>query len=759
VNEQSTPSRSTPRGGRRGQPALRRLGAACGRHPWRVLAVWVVVLAALFAGSRHLGAAYSDNVNLFSNKSNTGLTLLQAHAKGAGGYSGTVVEAAGSGTLAARSAQVDDSVAALSKLPHVISVTSPLSQTSPAVSANGQIGYSTIEFNVQPATLGSSYVSQLDTATSAMRTAGLQVQYGGGLDQLTRPKATDLKSELAGFAVALIVLLLIFGSVLGAVLPLATALVSVLAGISILGIAAAGITFGTSAPTLAAMIGIGVGIDYAVFLTTRFRQQMTDGADPAEAAGFCATTSGRAVLLAASTVAVALLGLYACGITYVGLLGLAAVFGVLTAAAGAVTLVPALLGLAGRRIDKYKTRRTPAAETGSAQDRWHRYAAAIGRRPWLFLGTGLAVLCVLAIPLLSMQTGHVGDGADPASYTDKQAHDLITEGFGPGYNGPFTIVIDVGHGASADTSLASHLQSDLAATSGVAKATPLTPTPDGALLTGTVIPSAGPQDQATTTLYNTLVNTTLPHALQGTGDQGYVTGLQAAQTQFDQIVTSQLPVIIAVVIAVAFLLIMTAFRSLTLAVKAAVLNLFSIGAAYGVVVAVFQFGWGRGLLGISQNVPVEAYVPMIMFAIVFGLSMDYEVFLLSRVKEAWDRTRNHHDSVAAGLASTGRVISCAALIMIAVFLSFVTSTDVVIKQLSVGLAASILIDATVVRLLLVPAVMYLLGRSAWWLPKWLGRLLPRIDVEGAPEPPAPAGPDATIKTPALTPASHDTQAP
>ena len=260
------------------------------------------------------------------------------------------------------------------------------------------------------------------------------------------------------------------------------------------------------------------------------------------------------MLLAASTVAVAMLGLYACGITYVGLLGLAAVFGVLTAAAGAVTLVPALLGLAGRRIDRYKTRRTPVAETGSAGDGWHRYAAAIGRRPWLFLGAGLAILCVLAIPLLSMQTGHVGDGADPGGYTDKQAYDLITEGFGPGYNGPFTIVVDVGHGASADTSLASHLQSDLAATSGVAKATPLTPTPDGALLVGTVIPSTGPQDRATTTLYNTLVNTTLPDALQGTGDQGYVTGLQAAQTEFDQIVTGRLPVIIAVVIAVAVFL-------------------------------------------------------------------------------------------------------------------------------------------------------------------------------------------------------------
>ena len=715
------------------RPLLQRLGTACGRHPWRVLAVWLVLLVALFAGAKHVGAVYSDNVDLSGTQSHTGLTLLQSHEKGAGGYSGTVVFKAESGTLASHSSEVDQSVSALDKLPHVTSVSSPLAKGSPDLSSDGTIGYSTLQFNVQPSTLGTSYTAKLDSATSAARNGGVQVQYGAGLENVTRPKSKDLKSELVGFGVALVVLLLIFGSVLGAALPLVTALISVLGGISILGIVAAHLTFGTSSPTLAAMIGIGVGIDYAVFLTTRFRQQMIDGADPGEAAGFCTTTSGRAVLVAGSTVAVALLGLYASGITYVGLLGLAAVFGVVTAAVGAVTLVPAFLGLAGRRIDKLKARRTPVAETGTSGDGWHRYAAAIGRRPWLYLGAGLAILCVLAVPLLSMQTGHVGDGADPASYTDKQAYDLITDGFGPGYNGPFTIVIDVGHGAAADTSLAASVQANLAHTAGVTKATPLTPSQDGALLVGTVVPSSDPQDQATITLYNTLVGTTLPQALTGTGDHGYVTGLQASQTEFDQIVTGRLPVIIGVVIGVAFLLIMTAFRSLALAVKAAVLNLFSIGAAYGIVVAVFQFGCGRSLLGISENVPVEAYVPMIMFAIVFGLSMDYEVFLLSRVKETWDRTRDNHEAVAAGLASTGRVITCAALIMIAVFISFVTSTNVIIKQLSVGLAASILIDATVVRLLLVPAVMYLLGTKAWWLPRWLGWILPRLDVEGAQE--------------------------
>jgi RND superfamily putative drug exporter len=715
------------------------VGAACGGHPWRVLAAWVVLLGGLLAGSAALGASYSNDVNLSGTQSATGLSLLEAHSQGAGQYSGLVVFNSRSGTLASHSTQLEDSITALGKLPHVVSASDPLSSSNPTVSSDGTIGYSTLQFDVQPATLGESYVDQLNDATAAARDANIQVEYGGGLDQLTRPKTKDLQSEAIGFAVALIVLLLIFGSVLGAILPLLTALISVLAGLGILGIAAASLTFGTASPTLAAMIGIGVGIDYAVFLTTRFRQQIIDGADPVEAVGFCTTTSGRAVLVAASTVAVAMLGLYASGIAFIGLLGLAAVFSVVTAALGAVTLVPALLGLAGRRIDKLKVRRTPVAETGSSGDGWHRYAAMIGRYPWLFLIGGLAVLCVLAIPLLSIETGHVGDGSDPTSYTDRQAYDLISQGFGPGYNGPFTIVIDTGHNASADSSLASKVQSALAGTSDVAEATPLSPTPDGVLLTGTVIPKSSPQDQATTTLFNTLVDTTLPQALKGTGYQGYVTGQQALQIEFDQQVVGQLPVIIGVVIAVAFLLIMTAFRSPLLAVKAAVLNLFSIAAAYGVVVAVFQFGWGSSLLGVDQDVPVEAYVPMIMFAIVFGLSMDYEVFLLSRVKEVWDRKRDQHLAVAGGLASTGRVISCAALIMIAVFLSFVTSNQVVIKQLSIGLAASILIDATIVRLLLVPAVMYLFGTASWWIPRWLDRLLPHIDVEGGAEPVTTAG--------------------
>jgi putative drug exporter of the RND superfamily len=515
--------------------------------------------------------------------------------------------------------------------------------------------------------------------------------------------------------------------VLAAVLPLLTALVCVGVAVSVLGLVAAVISFGTAAPTLALMIGLGVGIDYALFLTTRYRQQITDGADPVTAAGRTVATSGHAVLVAAGTVSVALIGLYASGIAFLGQLGLAAAFGVAAAAAGATTLVPAGLALAGRRIDWLHVR-TPVAESGRDRDGWRRYAASVGRHPWRYLAAGVLILAVLAIPLLSLQLGHVGDGADPASYTDKRAYDLIQDAFGPGANGPLTVVVDVRHATVPASQLSSRLDAQLGATADVAHASPLQPTPDGALLVGTVVPDAGPQAASTGALFHRLVGTALPAALRGSGATGYVTGETASQIQFTDTMGARLPVIIAVVVATAFLLIMSAFRSLMLAVKAAVLNLLSIAAAYGVLVAVFQWGWGRSLIGVSQNVPIESYVPMMMFAIVFGLSMDYEIFLLARVREAYLAGQGTADAVASGLAETGRVITCAALIMASVFAAFAASTDVVIKMLAVGLAASVLIDAVVVRLLLVPAVMNLLGDRCWWLPRWLDRVVPHIEA-------------------------------
>ncbi len=707
---------------------LERLGTTCARHPAAAIIVWLALLAGALAGSKVAGGTYSDNVNLAGTQASVGATLLSGHDKAASGYSGLVVLSSSATPLSADASVISDAASGIGKLGHVLSVSDPLDTTPPAVSPNGRIGYLDVHLDANPKTLGASYLSQLEAATSPLRRAGLEVEYGGDFDQLTRPKATDTSSEVIGLAVALLVLLVGFGSIAGAFLPLAAALLAVLVGTSLLSLMSALLTFGTASPTLALMIGLGVGIDYAVFLTTRFRQRVADGVALDIAVGSTAATSGHAVLVAATTVSVALIGLYASGITFLGQLGLAAVFSVSTAGGAAITLVPAALGLAGRRIDRYHLRQ-PVAETGSDGDFWHRYATSIGKRPWWFLVAGVVVLGVLAIPLFSIRLGHVDDGADPTSYTDKRAYDLIARGFGPGANGPLTIVVKLSPSSNAGR-LASSVQQQLSSTPDVAKASPLSPAGDHALLVGTVVPQSDPQSVATTTLYNRLVATTLPQALRGSGADGYVTGTTAANIQFAEILAGRLAIVIGVVVLTAFLLIAMTFRSLLLALKAAVLNLVSISAAYGVVVAVFQWGWGRSLIGVSQNVPIESYVPMMMFAIVFGLSMDYEVFLLSRVKESWDLTGDHRRAVAQGLSGTARVITCAALIMISVFISFVDSSDVVIKMLAVGLAFSVLIDATVVRLLLVPAVMDLIGQRCWWIPHWLDRLLPKLSAEG-----------------------------
>ncbi|MFJ1749500.1 MMPL family transporter [Streptomyces sp. NPDC088116] len=749
---------------------LQRLGEWCARRFVVVIVAWLVALGGLHGLQSAFGGAYSDNFSLPGTQSDDGARVLSAHAPGAGGIGAQVVLHDGQKSLAAVQSQIDETVGSLQRLPHVLSAESPLPATpsSPptgALTADGRTGYITVRFAENPTALGDSYLHGVDRAVEPLRAAGVEVEYGGPLGELARPKAADLTSEAIGFAVAVIVLLIGFGSVIAAVIPLVTALIGVVVGLSCLSLIAAATTFASVSPTLATMIGLGVGIDYALFLITRHRQQLMDGADPVTAAGRAAATSGRAVLVSGCTVIVALAGLYVSQVSFIGKLGAAAAVTVVTAVVGAITLVPALLGLAGRRIDRYRVRR-PVAESGTdagahgrgTQPRagstragggsasggstragadghggWHRYARRVQRRPWWFLLAGLVTVGVLAIPVFSIRLGHIDDGADPRSFTDRRAYDLIAEGFGPGANGPFTLVVDQSLVPSADRSaLASSLSRALTDVPGAASISPLRPTGDGQLLTGTAISSTAPQAAGTAALFHRLKDDVLPEGVSGTAATTYVTGTTAAQEDFLGIISARLPLIIAVVVTLAFLIILMVFRGLLVALKAAVLNLLSIAASYGVVVAVFQWGWGGPALGVSGTVPIESYVPMMMFAIVFGLSMDYEVFLLARVHEAWLRTRDSKGSVAHGLEITARVISCAALIMVSVFAAFILSDNIVVKMLGLGLAVSVLIDATVVRLLLVPAVMTLLGGSAWWLPRWLDRILPRVTTEGEP---------------------------
>ncbi|MFD0561446.1 MMPL family transporter [Kitasatospora saccharophila] len=739
MSSSDTVSGSVPE---RGRGLLWRLGAWCARRPVLVLVGWLLVLAGVQVANHAVGGGYSDDFSLPGSQAQDGADVLAAHEPAIGGTSAQVVLHDGQ-PLTQFQSQVDQAVTSLQHLPHVLSAQDPLPPPGQApqpggpLSADGLTAYVTVRFDGVLATFGDDYLDQVDAAVAPLRQAGVQVEYGGPLGELARPAPSDRVSELIGFGVAVVVLLLGFGSVIAAGLPLVSALLAVVVGLGLLGLLAALTTFATVAPTLATMIGLGVGIDYALFLLTRHRQGLIDGADPVAAAGHAVATSGRAVLISGCTVVIALAGLSVSGISFMAKLGLAAGVTVVTAVCGALTLLPALLGLIGRRMDRF-TVRPPVAEGGGeteggeATGLWHRYARRVEHRPWRYLAVGLVTVLVLAVPLPSIQLGHIGDGADPTSFTDRRAFDLMSAAFGPGSNGPLTAVVDQTAVPAADRpALASAVQQALTGVpDAVSNVPPLQTSSDGDVLFTTVTPAQAPQDQRTTDLVGHLVEEVLPGAVAGTAAATYVTGTTAAQVDFLDLVASRLLLIIAVVVALAFLIILLVFRAPLVALKAAVLNLVSIAASYGVLVAVFQWGWGGPALGVSGKVPIESYVPMMMFAIVFGLSMDYEVFLLSRVHERWRRTGDSRGAVAHALETTARVIGCAALIMVSVFAAFIVSDNVVIKMMGLGLAVSVLIDATVVRLLMVPSAMTLLGPAAWWTPRWMDRLLPDLDAEG-----------------------------
>ncbi|MBV9094984.1 MAG: MMPL family transporter [Streptosporangiaceae bacterium] len=724
---------------------LERLAGVAARRHWVFIIAWVIILGGLLAAKNAFGGEYVNNYTVSGSNSAAGQNLVNSTFPQQGGYGGQIVFHATQGTVTAQQSAVNQSVSNVAKLPDVIKAVSPFASPSTgAVSTNGTIAYASVSWSVNPNTLETSYLDKLNNAVAPATKAGLQVAYGAGAGQIGQT-TSDTKSEVIGLACALVLLLIMFWSLIAAAIPLVSAIFSVLTGLALLALLAKVITFPTTAPTIATLLGLGVAVDYGLFMVARHREQLDTGMSVVRSIRRAAGTSGAAIVVAGSTVAVSVLALYISGVGFVGALGLAAALVVVVTMICALTLVPAFMGLVKEgvraltaRVRAHKERlsaQQQAAQTAAATHEQHEHSAfarwgrMVSAHPWPWGVASVVVLLVLAIPLFSITLGQPDNGTNPTSESSRQAYDLISQGFGVGVNGPLTVVVKLpNQSSSANSSLLSTMQSDISKTAGVASVTPAAINSSGTTAVLNVIPTTRPQAPQTTALVKTLRDDVLPkeHATS------YVTGTTAGAVDFTDKIASRLPWLILAVVALSFILLTVAFRSVVIATKAAVLNILSIGAAYGVIVAIFEWGWAKSVIGLQSTLPIPAYVPMLVFCIVFGLSMDYEVFLLSRVHEAWLDTGDAHRAVAIGIGATARVITTAAAIMIVVFTSFVINPNPIVKMLAIGMAFAVLIDASLARMCLVPSVMSLLGPHAWWMPRWLEPVVPRIALEGSP---------------------------
>ena len=712
---------------------LYRLGQAAARHRWRTLGIWIAAVVAIFVIGGALGGQFSDDFNLPNSESQRAYDLLAERYPAASGTSAYVVFHAPNGPLEDQADAVNGALDEIAGQPHVVAVSNPF-ETPGALSPDGTIGYAQVAYDEPAVDLGVEPFEALQATLEDVRSPDLEAEIGGEYASFGTQPSTG-SSELIGLVAAMIILLIAFGSVVAMGLPIGTAVIGLATGTGLTLILAAFASVPEFATILSSMIGLGVGIDYALFIVTRYRQNLHDGMEPLHAIGVSSSTAGQAVVFSGIMVSIALLGLWISGIAFVGMMATAAAIVVLVAVVAAVTLLPAFLGFAGNAIDKLSVhrKRKTAEELEGTQTMWTRWGHEVERHPWRYCIGAVAILLILAIPLFSMKLGFPDDGTAPTSETRRLAYDLLSEGFGPGFNGPLLLAVEIDDPAALQE--LDQLTTAIEATPGVAAVTPPQPNEAGDAAIIQIIPTTSPQDQATTELVRTLRADVIPAATPE-GAVVHVGGGTATFIDLSDRITNALPWFIGAVVLLSFLLLMVVFRSILVPLKAAVLNLLSIAAAYGVIVAIFQWGWGRSLLGIDQLIPIVSFVPMMMFAVLFGLSMDYEVFLLSRIREEYLKTGKNVESVVSGISTTARVITSAALIMIAVFLSFVSQPDPIAKMFGIGLAVAVFIDATVVRIVLVPATMVLLGDKNWWLPGWLDRILPKMSLESASDPEA-----------------------
>jgi len=760
-----------------------RIGPFChDRRRW-VLAAWVLLLIAANVGAGAMGNGFRDEFNLPDVESKRGLDLLEGEFGGQGaGITGTIVFEAEQGVddpeVQAQMQALFDEVATL---PHVERVQSPYDeggqlQISSQGERAGQIAYANVEVP-DDIDFDQAAVIRERILRDAPEIEGLRIELGGFIFA----EFEEPSSEIIGVGFAIIILILAFGSVLAMGLPLGVALFGIGIGSALITILSNVLAIPDFATFLGIMIGLGVGIDYALLIVTRYREQLHAGHTSRESVTIAMDTAGRSVVFAGATVVISLLGMLLMGVSFVQGLAVGASAVVAVTVLASLTLLPALLGFAGDRVERTRWRGlvaaglvavglmatglnlTPVASVAfvlalfvlllSILGRWlrplsglrsevprrpvkprhlttaYRWSRIIQHHPWVSAIGGALILIVLALPVLGLRLGFSDESNFSQETTTKQAYDLLVEGFGEGFNGPLVLVASVPEGT--DLAGLAAVQEAIAADPGVAFASPAFPNdPENpTAVVWNVVPTTGPQAEATTQLVNRLRDEVLPPVEEAAGVDVNVSGSVAVNIDFADYLTSRLPYFFGAVLLLSFLLLMVVFRSLLVPLKAVIMNLLSIGAAYGIVVALFQWGWFSDITGV-QPAPIEPWMPMMLFAIVFGLSMDYEVFLLSRVREEWHRTGDSRGSVADGLAATAKVITAAAAIMVFVFGSFILEQDRTVKLMGVGLATAILLDATIVRMLLVPATMELLGDKNWWLPRWLDRLLPNIDVEG-----------------------------
>lgn len=695
------------------------------RRRWYVIGAWVIGLTALITSAQVWGGAYSNTFKLPGSEAIAGEDLLKARFPQRSGTATDVVFKADSGIANAETKQrIESLLAQFKTIPEVISVESPYEQPG-AISQNGTIAKATVHWDKQSRELDAANIKQLVTATEQASGPGFQVEPGGSAVQ--RVEGMHFSSEALGLLAAVVILFIAFGSLVAVGLPIGAALFGLGTGFPVLGLLAAFTTMPDFAPQFASMIGIGVGIDYSLLVVTRFREGLHNGRTVEDAVAIAISTAGRSVIFAGIVVAIAFLGLYAMGLPFIAALGTAGALVVGGSVLVALTLMPALLSLAGTRIDRWRVPFLHSKEGVDESSLWYRLSRVIQRHPVMTLVPSAVLLIVMSVPLLSMHIAFSDFGNNAPNLHTRKSFDLLKEGFGAGFNAPVIVVADISQGGGDKIAA---MGTALKATPDVVQVSPpvYNQAKDTALFT--VYPKESQQDSSTSDLVKQLRDDVLPGVVGVSGAKTYVSGQTAASVDIGARISERLPYLFIGVIGLSFILLMAVFRSVLVAVKAAIMNLLSIGASYGVLVAVFQWGWGAHLIGIEKG-PIEPFLPMMLFAILFGLSMDYEVFLISRIREEYLRTKDNATAVTHGLAATARVITAAAAIMVTVFLSFVLGDQRVIKEFGLGLATAIFVDATVVRMVLVPSTMELLGDANWWLPRWLDRLLPNLNVEGA----------------------------